>query len=382
MTNRKRIASFWSLIAIVVSVAVASAPGAVNAQAPAKPSLIPGNANILAIQTTDAGWKNFGTAQALAAAIETGASGHYNGAVVELVNNLTPSTNALTSALVSFAKLAPGSTGNQIFGHYSLAENRAAAGVGIAAEFTARNFCGDPDTNLPPNLSIGTRSCIANGLQVTSGGSYNSSLGILVSPEGGSTHYFNTGIYLRGFEQYGLVVEGPHGSGESAWFKGVVRGADNGLWSATGLAGIAALDVRGNTTLQGALTAPSLATSGTIAGTICATASGQILFEHGATCTTSLRALKQDVDPLTDAEALGDLHALQPVAFVLRRDSTRHQLGFIAENIRDAEPRCATYDGAGALQGYEPNCLLSILVKVAQAQEREIAELKRELRQR
>ena len=36
----------------------------------------------------------------------------------------------------------------------------------------------------------------------------------------------------------------------------------------------------------------------------------------------------------------------------------------------------------GKLQGYEPNCLLSILVKVAQAQDREIAELKRELRRR
>src|SRR5579863_4699257 len=382
MSDLWKTAVLWRLLALVFLMARFAA-AVVQAQEITKPALVPGTTSVLAIQTTDPEWKKFGTAQALAAALETGASGHYNGAVIELVNNLSPSTNALTSALVSFGKLAPGSTGNQIFGHYSLVENNSSAGVGVAAELTARNFCGDPDISLPPNLAIGTRSCITNGLQITSGGSYNSSLGVLISPEGGSTHYFNTGIYLRGFEQYGLVVEAPHGTGESAWFKGVVRGADNGFWSPTGLARLAGLDVIGNTALRGTLTAASLATSGTIAGAICATASGQILFERAATgCTVSLRALKQAVASLTDAEAFDDLHALNPVAFALKSDGKQRRLGFVAEDVRAAEPRCATYDSQGKLQGYEPNCVISILVKVAQVQEREIAELKRELHRR
>jgi hypothetical protein len=384
-------------LAAAFFVTAALAAGPVCAQGVGNPTLVPGTVipapnitgtatftgDILDIQTSDTGWKGPGTTQALAVALETGASGHSNGAVIELLNNLAPATNALTSALVSFGKLGDKSTGNQVFGHYSLGENHASAGVAIAAEFTARNFCGNPDTNLPPNLGIGTPSCVANGLQVTSGGTYNSSLGSLISPEGGATHYFNTGIYLRGFEQYGLVAEAPHGAGESAWFKGTVRGADNGLWSPNGLSGIAGLDVKGSATLRGQLSAPSLATSGKIAGAICATASGQILYEHGATgCTTSLRALKRDIDPLTDAEALADLRLLKSVAFAMKQDGATRRLGFVAEDVHAADPRCATYDGAGELQGYEPNCLLSILVKVAQAQEREIAELKRELHRR
>ena len=385
------------LAAVFLSVAVSAAPPAWAQGTPPNGSLVPGTiipapnvtgtatfgGPILDIQTTDTGWKMFGTSQALAAAIETGASGHYTGAVIELLNNLTPGTNALTSALVSFGKLGPGSTGNQIFGHYSLAENHAKAGVVVAAEFTARNFCGEPDAKLPPNLGIGTPGCVANGLQVTSGGPFNSSLGILVSAEGGSSHYFNTGIYLRGFGQYGLVAEAPHGGGDSAWFKGSVRGADNATWSSRGLSGIAGLGVSGDTELHGALSAPALGTSGTISGAICATSSGQILYERGTTgCTTSLRALKRDIDPLTDGEALADLRAFKPVAFNMRQDDTKRRVGFVAEDVRAVDPRCATYDGKGQPQGYEPNCVLAILVKVAQTQDREIAELKRELRRR
>jgi hypothetical protein len=384
-------------LAAVLAFAAVAAPAALAQGTPPSGSLVPGivipepkvtgtatfGGNILDVQTTDTGWKQFGTSQALAAALETGASGHYNGAVVELLNNLSPKTNALTSALVSFGKLGPESTGNQVFGHYSLAENHAKAGVAIAAEFTARNFCGDPDTKLPPNLAIGTPGCVANGLQVTSGGPYDSSLGILIGPEGGSSHYFTTGIYLRGFQQYGLVAEAPHGGGDSAWFKGPVRGADNGTWSSAGLSGVAALGVTGDTTLHGALTAPKLATTGTVSGAICMAASGQILYERGATgCTTSLRGLKRDIDPLSDEEALADLRAFKPVAFTMRQEDATRRVGFIAEEVRAADPRCATYDGAGKLQGYEPNCVLAILVKAVQAQDREIVALKRQLGRR
>lgn len=138
---------------------------------------------------------------ALAIATDLGQS-----AVVGYVNNnLPPATFQLPAAINGAADI--NSVGNQASGVYGVSQLYASAGTGVAAEFTARNFGGAPDTNLPPNESIGTPTCASVSLQVTAGGNYNSSIGISVGSEGGSSMVHNTAIYVRNYAQYGLFVE-------------------------------------------------------------------------------------------------------------------------------------------------------------------------------
>ena len=156
-----------------------------------------------------------------------------NNLLAEAYNNLPPSTNGLPVALIGYGHLSSTATGNQVFGVYGLgglgnALAAPTAGVAVAAEFTARNYCGNPDTALPPNEAIGTPTCVANGLQVTSGGNYDSSIGILVGDEGGSTHNFNTAVWIHQYTQYGLVIENVIGASFNALFKGPIEINDPG----------------------------------------------------------------------------------------------------------------------------------------------------------
>jgi hypothetical protein len=127
------------------------------------------------------------------------------------------------------------------------------------------------------------------------------------------------------------------------------------------------------TTVAGRLTVAALPTSGPIGGVLCATSAGIILYERGAsTCTVSSRALKRDIAGLTGGGALAAVMDLRPVAFNWRRGDAKRRIGFIAEDVRQADPRLATYDGSGQLQGYDPNGVLAAAVAVVQQQQREI----------
>lgn len=159
-----------------------------------------------ALETTDTGWSDLfnNPNNNLVSATH----GSTNGAILGYeFNDLPTNTFSLPSAIVGYGKLDPTKTGNQVFGIFGLAENTAVTGAAIAAEFTCRNNGGAPDTALPPDMSIGTSTVNCVGLHVTSGGSYDSSIGIRVSQEGGSSGVnFNTGIYLKDYTQYGLYI--------------------------------------------------------------------------------------------------------------------------------------------------------------------------------
>jgi hypothetical protein len=129
-------------------------------------------------------------------------------------NDLPAHTLALPAGIDGYGKLTAGSVGNQVFGVYGLGELDADAGTAIGGEFTARNFAGMPETNLPPDERVGTAVRSVVGLQVTAGGTYNSSIAVQIGSEGGSSAEFNTGVYLRrrSHAQYGIYVE-PQASG-------------------------------------------------------------------------------------------------------------------------------------------------------------------------
>jgi hypothetical protein len=157
--------------------------------------------------TTDTSWSPFTNAAFIAAE-----HGNNNGIVGFELNDLAPSTNALPAGLVGYGKVKSGATGNTAYGSYVLGELAASAGVAVGVEFTCRNNSGNaPDTSLPPNEAIGTTTAVCNGLQVTSGGGNNSSIGISVAEEAGSTSVFNTGEYISksGYAQYGLFIDAP-----------------------------------------------------------------------------------------------------------------------------------------------------------------------------
>jgi len=154
------------------------------------------------ISTADTSWYAMG----LSAAMVVAGEGNRNIIAGYLYGNSPPNTLTFPTAVAGFAKLAAGSTGNCVFGTYGLAEIHASAGVAVACELTVRNFAGAPDTNMPPNLTHGTTTIVPVGLQVTSAGPYDSSLGILVGKEGGAGTVFHTAHYIQDFAAFGIVI--------------------------------------------------------------------------------------------------------------------------------------------------------------------------------
>ena len=115
-------------------------------------------------------------------------------------------TTGLPVGSIGYGYLA--AAGDQVFALYGLAENHVATGTVLGAELTGRNYCGGPaDTSLPPNEAIGTTKCVVQGLQITSGGTNNSSVGLQIGGEGGVAPFWNTAAYIYQFAQYGLYID-------------------------------------------------------------------------------------------------------------------------------------------------------------------------------
>jgi hypothetical protein len=132
----------------------------------------------------------------------------------------------------------------------------------------------------------------------------------------------------------------------------------------------------GAITLSSTLTAPSLSTAGTIAGAICATSGGLILYVSGATsCTISLESLKTGIAPLASADAGSMLAQLQPITYAMRESPNLPRIGFGARQVNGVDDRLSTYDGNGDLQAYDPNGILALTVATVQDQQRSIRRL-------
>jgi autotransporter-associated beta strand protein len=177
---------------------------------------------INALETADTSWSVYFPHTVGIFATE----GNDNAIVGAELNNLAASTNSLPTGVIGFGKVT--TTGNQVFGVYGLGEVWGATGVAIAAEFTARNKSGvAADTNLPPNEGIGTTTVVPNALQVTCGGLNGCSIGVAISPEGGSSSTFNTAeyIYGSGYSTFGLFIDAAATGNQTA---AVLKGNGNG----------------------------------------------------------------------------------------------------------------------------------------------------------
>jgi hypothetical protein len=159
--------------------------------------------------TTDTGWQSLFPSAKLVVTQH----GQNNAPILGyFYNDLANATEATPAAITGYGNLDQDKTGNHVFGLYGRARNASATGVATAAEVTCRNDTNtDADTNLPPDMSIGTETVVCNGLNVTVGGTYNKngSLGIYVASEGGSSSMFATGIYIRKYSTHGLYIDPP-----------------------------------------------------------------------------------------------------------------------------------------------------------------------------
>jgi len=128
-------------------------------------------------------------------------------------------------------------------------------------------------------------------------------------------------------------------------------------------------------------------TTGTNADFVCMSA-GNILTLQTTACTISSRRYKMNIQPL-ESRAVDLVGKLEPVAFNMREDAIpnpdrnfpRRQIGLIAENVADADPRLAIYDDDGVTpKSYRQEAVIAVLVKAVQEQQREIDALKRAMR--
>lgn len=159
--------------------------------------------------TTDTSYLSFGP---VGLAVTT--DGNQSTILGYIYNGLPPNSPNLGAAVNGYGKM--NCAGGAAFGMYALGELYAPNGTVVGQEITARNFSGSPDVNLPPNEGIGTPTRVSNGLQITSGGTFDSSIGLLIGSEGGSTKKFNTSAYIHDYIQYGLFIDAAPGTPTTA----------------------------------------------------------------------------------------------------------------------------------------------------------------------
>jgi hypothetical protein len=145
---------------------------------------------------------------------------------------------------------------------------------------------------------------------------------------------------------------------------------------------VGSIDGLGDINFSGTMTMPGLSTAGTIAGSLCATSAGLVLYESGATsCTISLESVKKNLTQLDAVKALDDVMKLRPIAFEFKDPAVPgRRYGFGANQVHSVDPLLSTFDGHGDLQAFDPNGILANLVVVVQHQQREIDDLRRRLR--
>lgn len=137
-----------------------------------------------------------------------------------------------------------------------------------------------------------------------------------------------------------------------------------------------------STTLRGGLTVPDV-TTGTNADFACFAAGGVITLQSTA-CTISSRRYKENILPLSET-ALDELMQLNPVQFNKKemnstpnkdRNFGKTELGFIAEDIADLDPRLAIYeDDLTTPKSYRQEGIQSLIVKSVQIQQKEIESI-------
>ena len=187
----------------------------------------------------------------------------------------------------------------------------------------------------------------------------------------GSSNYFQQKVGIGTLEPTAtLEINGPPAGQPPAALKVSVNDDEKFIVGSLGMS------IRQNVFLDGLLTLPQLATGGSI--DLCRTGSvgfpGQV-----ATCSSSAR-YKTDIESIDSATALVD--QLRPVTFRWIENGEA-DYGFVAEEVAEIEPRLATYNADGQIEGVKYRQISAILLRAMQEQRqdhrREIQRLDGEL---
>ena len=123
--------------------------------------------------------------------------------------------------------------------------------------------------------------------------------------------------------------------------------------------------------------------TGTNADFLCLSSGGVVLLQSSS-CTISSRRFKTAVQPLA-TDALGEIASLPVETFRLKAKNVdpngqSDQIGLIAEDIARVEPRCAIYENdMKTPKSYRQECVIALLVKAIQEQQKEIEQFKRRI---
>lgn len=160
--------------------------------------------------------------------------------------------------------------------------------------------------------------------------------------------------------------------------------------TSTGATGTGKLMYSVSPTTSGTLTAAALTASGSVTFSglshsssgdyVCMNTSTNVIEYNATACGSSLRKMKQEIKPLTDA--LPEVLQLQAVEYRFRPEydkDTSLRLGFIAEDIEKIDPRLAAYNGNGELTGVDYEHVAVLGSAAIQEQQKEIEFLRHEI---
>jgi hypothetical protein len=147
------------------------------------------------------------------------------------------------------------------------------------------------------------------------------------------------------------------------------------------------INQNGNLLASGTITLSGV-TTGTNADFLCMS-SGKVVLLQTSACTISSVRFKQNIHPLYSA--MGEIMKLKPVTFNKIRDEEHpdvdvnayvKQIGLTAENVASVDPKAAIYEQDGVTpKSYRQESIIALLVKATQEQQKEIADLRDQVRQ-
>ena len=127
-------------------------------------------------------------------------------------------------------------------------------------------------------------------------------------------------------------------------------------------------------------------TTGTNADFVCLSSSGVLLIQASA-CTISSLRFKEDYQPVKFSTAIAEVNSLEILSYRMKPagnpdpNATLRQTGLIAENVAQVAPECAIYeDDLKTPKSYRQECIIALLVKSVQEQQKQITYLRRHAR--
>ena len=159
----------------------------------------------------------------------------------------------------------------------------------------------------------------------------------------------------------GLNVSGNTTVGGNLNVSGTTTGTFVG--DGSGLTGVSAFPFTGNAVINGNLTVTGNTNTSGCTTTLC-------LIE------TSAQRYKDNIEPM--GSQLSNVMRLEPVEFDWKMNK-KHDIGFIAESVRDVYPNLISTNREGEVEGMNYTKLVSALVKSIQEQQGQINNLSEEI---